>query len=160
MAHIMIRKYQTKQGLKWTATEAVWDNSRNGSVEKKIEPIALEALGFSNNMTPDQARAHAKKLNSLNAIERKEQASKVKAGERLTDLITIENSIIPDDMSRAFIKHIEDNWYGGEYNLRKQILHWNTVQEILTALKIQPHEYFKRQRDFYKYFQKEGYGKS
>ncbi len=160
MAHITVRKYQTKQGLKWTATEATFDNSLGYSVEKKIEALALEALGFSNNMTPEQAKAHAKKLNKLSTLERKTQASKVKAGERLTDLITIENSIIPADMSRAFIKHVEDNWYGGEYNLRKQILHWNTVQEILTALRIQPHEYFKRQKDFYKYFQKEGYGKS
>lgn len=156
----MIRKYQTQKGLKWTATEATWDNERQGSIEKKIEPMALEALGFSLNMTPDQAKAHAKKLNALAAIERKDQSSKIKAAERLTDLITVENSIIPSDLSKAFISHIEENWYGGRYNLRKQILHWNTVQKILTKLKVQPHDYFKRQKDFYKYFQNEGYGKS
>jgi len=160
MAHITVRGYQTKKGLKWTATEAVWCKSKNGSVEKTIESIALEALGFSQNMTPSEARAHAKKLNALNAAERKKQSSKIKAGERLADLITIENSIIPDDMSRAFIHHIEENWYGGKYNLRKQILHWNLVQKILTDLAIQPHEYLKRQKEFYKYFQKNKYSKS
>ena len=152
MAHIMIRKYQTKDGLKWTATEAAWSNDKNGSVEKKIEPMALESLGFSLNMTPDQARAHAKKLNALNAITRKSQASQIKAAERLTDLITIENSIIPLELSNAFIQHLENNWYGGRYNLRKMIQHWNLVQKILTDLKIQPHEYFQRQKDFYRYF--------
>lgn len=160
MAHIMIRKYQTSKGLKWTATQAIWSNERNGSIEKKIESFALESLGFSLNMTPDQAKAHAKKLNSLAALERKKQSSKIKAAERLTDLITIENSIIPEEMSRAFVNHIQDNWYGGNYNLRKQIQHWNLIQKILTHLEIQPHEYFKRQKDFYKYFQKQQYSKS
>jgi hypothetical protein len=160
MAHIMVRKYQTKEGLKWTATEAVWDSNKKGSVEKKIESMALEALGFSLNMTPNEARAHAKKLNALNVIERKRQASKVKAAERLTDLITVERSIIPEEMSTAFVEYLESNWFGGEYNLRKQVQHWNLIQKILTELEVLPHEYFKRQKEFYKYFQKMKYSKS
>jgi hypothetical protein len=160
MAHITVRKYQTKRGLKWTATQADWNSSQGKFGEKKIDDIALTALGFGQHMTPQQAQDHAKKLNALNSITRKEQSSKVKAAERLTDLITIENSIIPSDLSKAFIIHMEENWYGGQYNLRKQIQHWNLIQKILTALKLQPHEYFKKQKDFYRYFQKEGFSKS
>ncbi|MGZ3769537.1 MAG: hypothetical protein ACXVCR_07395 [Bdellovibrio sp.] len=160
MAHITVRPYQSKTGLKWTATEAVWDESEKKYKEKKIEPIALTALGFSDFMTPTEAKAHAKKLNAMNTVNRKAQASKVKAAERLTDLITIENSIIPTEMSEAFVAYLEENWYGGEYNLRKQIQHWNLVQKMLTDLRLQPHEYFKKQKDFYKYFQKNGFSKS
>lgn len=160
MSHITVRKYQTTKGLKWVATEATFDNSKGYSVEKKIDELALQSLGFSSHMTPDQARAHAKKLNKLNEIKRKEQASQIKAAERLTDLGVVENSIIPDEMSRAFVEYMEENWYGGLYNLRKQIFHWNKVQKILTALKVQPHEYFKEQKKFYKYFQMNGISKS
>ncbi len=160
MAHIMIRKYQTKDGLKWTATEATFDSAKRSSTEKKIEPLALEALGFSLNMTPDQARAHAKKLNALNAIERKEHRTKVRAAERLHDLVLVENSIVPTEMSDLFIDHIKMNWHGGEYNLRKQIQHWSTVQEVITVLKLQPHEYNKRKNELYKHFQACRYGRS
>ncbi|WP_373997930.1 hypothetical protein [Bdellovibrio bacteriovorus] len=44
--------------------------------------------------------------------------------------------------------------------MRKQVQHWNYVQEILTDLKIQPHEYFSKRKSFCKYFQKECTSKS
>lgn len=129
-------------------------------MESKVDGHALASLGFSDHMTPAEAKAHAKKLNALSAIERKQQASQVKAAERLTDLITIERSIVPKELSEQFISHIEKNWYGGQYNLRKMILHWNLVQAILTKLKLQPHEFFEKKNDFYKHFEREKFSKS
>lgn len=160
MAHITVRHYQSKSGLKWTATQATWSSELQKIKEVKIDERALEALGFSTFMTPAEAKAHAKKLNAMNVISRKEQSSKVKASEKLTDLITIENSIIPTELSSAFVLHLQETWYGGQYNLRKMIQHWNLVQKILTKLKLQPHEYSKSQIKFYKYFEREGYSKS
>lgn len=160
MAHITVRHYQTKSGLKWNATQANWNSAQAKIIETKIDELALQALGFSQHMSPAEAKAHAKKLNAMNIIKRKEQQTKVRAAERLHDLIVIENSIVPPEMSDAFITYLEENWYGGPYNLRKQVQHWNLVQKIITELKLQPHEYFKKQKNFYTYFQRHKYSKS
>ncbi|WP_373997929.1 hypothetical protein [Bdellovibrio bacteriovorus] len=114
MAHLTVRHYQSKEGLKWTAAQAVWNSDLSKYQEKKIDSVALIALAFSDNMTPDQAKIHAKKLNALSAVQRKEQATQLKASERLTNLITIENSIIPNEMSNAFVNYMEEHWYGGD----------------------------------------------
>ncbi len=153
MAHLNVRKRQTKSGLKWIVTQAEWASGQNKVVERKLTETVLSDLGFSVNMTPAQAQAHAKKLNALDAIKRKEQTSKVRASERLHDLALIENSIIPVELSELFVAHMSENWFGGEYNLRKQVQHWAKVQAIITKLNVQPHEYFKRKNEFYKEFE-------
>lgn len=160
MAHITVRQFQTKAGLKWTATEAQWDNDKGFSVEKKLTPIVMADLGFSDLMTPTQAKDHAKKLNALTGIKRKEQRSKVRASERIHDLALVKRSIIPTKLSALFVDYIQENWFGGPYNLRKQVQHWAKVQTMLTAVKLQPHQYFKRKNDFYNYFKSKRMSKS
>lgn len=160
MAHLNVRTRQTKLGLKWFVTQAEWQPGEGKIKESVLTEMVLRDLGFSANMTPDQAREHAKKLNALNEIKRREAKSKVRASERLHDLTVIENSIVPAEMSELFISHIEENWFGGKYNLRKQAQHWRRVQTMITKLNIQPHEYFKRKNEFYRYFEQNRMGKS
>jgi hypothetical protein len=160
MAHFNVRTRQSKSGLKWLVTEAQWQPGQEKVREKVLTPTVLADLGFSSNMTPAQAKEHAKKLNALNEIKRKEQKSKVRASERLHDLTLIGDSIVPVEMSEMFILHIEENWQGGPYNLRKQAQHWKLIQKMITALKIQPHEYLKRKNEFYRYFEQHRMGKS
>jgi len=160
MAHLQVRTRQTKNGLKWFVTEAQWVAGQNKIAEKNLTPTVLADLGFSENMTPIQARDHAKKLNALNEIKRKEQRVKVRASERLHDLTLVENSLVPVEMSELFITYMEENWQGGQYNLRKQAQHWKLIQKMITALNVQPHEYFKRKNELYRYFEKHRMGKS
>lgn len=154
MAHIIVRPRQTKSGLKWTATQAEWDDSKGYSVEKALTPTVLADLGFSDNMTPAQARAHAKKLNALDKVKRKEQREKVRASERLYDLSIVEGSLIPEELSSLFVSYMQENWFGGSYNLRKQVFHWKKAQKILTRVNLQPHEYFKRKNELYNEFKR------
>jgi hypothetical protein len=119
MAYLEVKRYQTKSGLKWSVKQVEYVPGEGGDKKKSksLTDTALADLGFSKARTPAEARAHAKKLNALSQIKRKEQRQKVSASENLQDLTVIKNSIVPEEMSELFINHIQEEWYGGKYNL-------------------------------------------
>jgi len=160
MAYLAVRKFKTKLGVKWIATRLEWNATKKKYDETKLTPTVMHDLGFRDDMSADAASKHVKNLNARSADERKMQSKKAKASENLHHLALVKNSIVPDEMSEAFVKHIKQNWYGGDYNLRKMIQHWNLVQRIVTELNLQPHEYFKSQRQIYKHFEQLEFSKS
>lgn len=160
MAYLQVRRRKTKRGEKWLVCQAQWDSASQSFKERTLTPTVLHDLGFSSGMSSDQAIAHAKKLNSLNASERKLQKQKVSASENLHRLALVKNSMIPDDLQAGFHQHLKLNWYGNDYNLKKRYQHWTLIQKMLTDLKLQPHEFSKRQREIYKWFEGQKFSKS
>lgn len=135
MAHLEVKKNQTKKGLHWLVVHRFWSADLKKYQTKKLTPTVFQDLGFSQNMSLKQARDHAKKLNSLQKVKRKEQSQKVKASERLHDLAIVEGSLIASEQSELFVTYMQDNWQGGEYNLRKHVQHWSKVQKLITEIR-------------------------
>lgn len=152
MAHLEVKFNKTKKGLKWSVYNRFWNTDLKKHQVKKITPTVFKDLGFNQKMTLNQARDHAKKINSVNSLKRKEQQKKVKASENLHHLISITNDLFPALLTEQFIEHVTENWWGGDYNLKKTIQHFAKVQSIITELHLLPSEYFKKKNAFYKYF--------
>lgn len=154
MSYLRVATNQSKTGLKWLVL-MVSKVTNGKKTEKKLTPTVFRDLGFSDNMSALEAREHAKKLNALEKIKRKEQAAKVKASERLHDLAIVEGSLISKEQSDLFVTYMQENWQGGEYNLKKHIQHWVKVQKLITDLKLQPSQYFKQKKSIYNWFRKQ-----
>lgn len=123
--------------------------------ETVVQDPAFTDLGFSLGMTLLQAKNHCKKLNAQAQIKRKEQKKKALASSNLQDLNKIAKTIVPESESSAFVDHLQSEWFGGQYNLRKQVFLWNKCQIILKTLKILPQDYYKDRARLYKLFEAE-----
>lgn len=167
MAYVVIRKTNSLKGRAYTASTAERTKETKISKTNKKKYIkyksktmdarALVANGFNLDWTYEQAYEHGERLNALDSVRRKEVLAKNKASEKLTDIEKVKNSIIPDAESDEFITYMEENWSSkNKYNLRKQVLHWRLLEEILTHhVKLHPHEFYKERNKFYNYFEKE-----
>ena len=160
MSTIRIKCNQTKLGLKWSVHSSEWDSQTKKIKLQKLTPMVFKDLGFTEKMTLSQARDHAKNLNKLDEIKRKEQKQKIASSERLNDLVIKSTALFPERLTNLFVDYIKDNWWGGAYNLKKAILNFSTAQKIVSDLNLLPPEYFNKKNLFYKYFEKQGYSPS
>lgn len=154
--YFLIRYRQTRKGLKWRIMKVEYIHGGNGrKSETVVQDPAFTDLGFSLGMTLLQAKNHCKKLNAQAQIKRKEQKKKALASSNLQDLNKIAKTIVPESESSAFVDHLQSEWFGGQYNLRKQVFLWNKCQIILKTLKILPQDYYKDRARLYKLFEAE-----
>lgn len=160
MAYLQVRKRTNLSGEKWLVCQAEWNSDAGSFKEKVLTPTVLQDLGFTVGMNVEQAKEHAKKLNALNADERKLTKQKVSASANVHRARLVERSIVPASLQIEFNEYIKLNWYGNDYNLEKRRQHWTLVQKMLTDLKLQPHEFSKRQREIYKWFERKRFSKS
>lgn len=122
-------------------------------VENQLEDPAFSDLGFSTSMSLLQVRHHVKRLNARDKLKRDQDRKKSLSSENLNLLCKTEQTIIPENDNVLFIKHLQEDWFGETYNLRKQIFVWNKCQKMLTSLLLFPEDYYSERRRIYKYLE-------
>lgn len=143
MASFFVRK--GKRG--WRLIEESWKDG-----EKSQRAVAREvysSLGFSFEMTLEQARDRASQLNKLKTIEKKEANG---AARRAKFEVLVEAAFIDKTLAMEFAAKLIDENFGNEDNEKRLIHQWTATQKLITQLKLEPHNFSDSSKAIYKYF--------
>jgi hypothetical protein len=122
---------------------------------KPIPRESYPAIGFSYEMTYEEALEQAKRLNKLKL---KETRSKAAAARRVADEKLVHDLYLPARWLAEFEEEIIPEMALGneprQVRLRK---HWSTCKRALMDLELEPREFESRKRAFYNWFIKKKY---
>ena len=130
----------------WRVIETV--RRDGGQKDRQIPKSELPRLGFAQSMSVDQARQRVTDLNAFNrnstVEEKRSREAQISAAGRVGRVKRIQSVLIPDDLAVSFENEVMGRRVGSPANNRRLISHWNTVQRIITDLKLEPHQYADR----------------
>lgn len=131
-----------------------WKLRRTYWVEGKrhIEVIPVKAwlaLGFTQEMNLQDARARASQINAEKSLEINKAR---KAALRALSLETSETALLP----KAFVDEFSQNLLGrrssSDQHKRKLVSHWKYLKKMILDLQIKPEEYADSAENIYDYF--------
>lgn len=134
------------------------ESYENGKrIQKTISKIAWPALGFTDSMSLEQARARAHQLNQQGAVERAEARSVARIAERVDRDRLHHSAFVPEDLNLAFLKHLEVNVTGSEIHLEKLKMTWATAKKMIISLKLTTEFFSENKKQFYRYLANQEY---
>lgn len=116
-----------------------------------VPTTAWSALGFTDSMTLEQAKARAKQLNAENSIKRQEQQSIAGIATRVERDRLHHSVFIPEDRNLEFLKWLEENTSGKEAYVEKQKIIWGTVKKTIIGLQLTPENFASNRKKIYRY---------
>lgn len=119
--------------------------------QKSVARTAWSALGFSDSMTLEQARARATQLNGENAIKRQEQQSLASIATRVERDRLHHSVFIPEDRNLEFIKWLEENTSGTPAYVEKLKIVWGTVKSHIIKLQLLPENFSANKKKIYRF---------
>lgn len=114
-----------------------------------VDKKAVRDIGFKEEWSVDQAKAHCSQLNKERSLLREKVR---KAAKRVTELKTVNEVLFPQERIDEFKALLEEENFGSEEHLNKLYTHFNFIQAMCNELKIQPVEYKEAAKKIYKYF--------
>jgi len=139
------------------------DYSVTPKKQTKIESEAYTYLGFSKEMSYEEALARKKQLNSQKKLEAKEVQER-NAVLNITKMkkhySLVEDAFLSSDLVLAFEKHLEALGYNRDDNQKKKIFsRWATVQKLIKDLSIPVEKYARSSNStkIYKWFARNEY---
>lgn len=119
--------------------------------DTKVSNLAYQELGFRSEWSLEQARERCKRLNKeKNLIKAKVR----QAANRVTKLVSMNETLFPEDLVKAFSKRLEDDNEGSQNHLKKMNSHFLKVQTLCIELELIPSDYHDSQKVVYKWFAK------
>lgn len=146
----MASYYVSKSGSKnWRVLQEVWSNGDRSQVTVPKE--AYKALGINPSWNIDEAR---KRIKQINSIKSREQKAIVAAAKRVVEAEKVISDFLPEDLVSEFTEELKATSFGTEKHQTKIVSHWNFVQHMIAAVKVEPHEYAAKNKPekFYHYF--------
>jgi hypothetical protein len=132
-----------------------WENGKPS--QASVPKTAWAALGFTDSMAIDEAKARAKNLNQLNSIKRKEQLKIQSIAERVERDRLHHSAFIPKALNEAFLKWLGDNIAGSEAHMTRVRFMWETAKKIAIQLELTPEQYAPNKKRIYAYFAAQEY---
>lgn len=132
---------------------------KNGTRSKRtVKKEAWAGLGFSQDMSRQQAKDHASQLNSESLFKREMNKKIVNIGDRLAKGKLVDSVFLPEPLVQAFEDHLKGLGYDPNDKLKGKIYsRWNTVQKLISDLSISPEKYAKNSIQIYRWMQKHEY---
>ena len=119
------------------------------SLREKVDSKAIRDLGFRNEMSVDEAKAHCTQLNKERSLRREKIR---KSAKRVTELKTINETLFPQERVAEFQELLSEENFGSDIHLKKLNSHFNFIQNLCNDLRIMPDEYRESAKKIYKYF--------
>lgn len=115
-----------------------------------VPKLVWPTLGFRLDMTYEEGKERASRLNHENGLVKKKNDSILVIGRRL-EMETVEDSIFtPEVICLEFLAFLKKNHLRKS---RKKLSHWKKAQEILRQLKILPKEFRSNKNAILDYFE-------
>lgn len=117
--------------------------------QERVDDKAFRDLGFKTTMSVSDAKTHCSQLNKDRSLTR----SKIRvAAKRVTEIQTLNEILFPQNRIDEFQMLLETENFGSTAHLHKQFSHFQFIQKMCNALRIQPQEYSQNAKRIYKYF--------
>lgn len=144
---IFVRK--AKSGFR--LIEEKWKPKRH---VKAVPREAYSALGFSHEMTFEEAKERATILNTQSQLESQKIAATARRVERdkLVDM-----AYLPKKMVSLFLDELELDYEDNPDRLETIMKHWNQAQILISAVELDPRDFFKDKKLIYAYYRKKAW---
>lgn len=139
----------------WRLLRESWSEGERS--QKSVPKTAWGALGFTDTMTLEQARARAHQLNSQNAIKRQEAQTLAKIANRVERDRLNHSAFVPEDLNQAFLKWLDNNGSGSEKHQERLRIHWSTSKKIIISLGLTSEQFAENKKQFYRYLSNQEY---
>jgi hypothetical protein len=117
--------------------------------KNKTVPIEIyRELGFSPEMSLEDAKRRAREINKKTTLERE----KVAAANRAKTNLLYDQLYFPEDYVKEFEEYLRLTSFGTPKHIEKLLSHFKYIQVMLLELLLEPNEYFKKNALIYKYF--------
>ena len=113
--------------------------------QKTVRKTEYSRLGIHSCMSADEVRARVRQINADNFKQRIELAR-----QRAVEIKIRDEVFLPDQMTDAFERWMEETQFGNAYHQKKLISHWRTVQKLILKLEIHPKNYADNKERIYK----------
>lgn len=142
---------QARPDLKtgWRVMKEEYENGKR--TQKAVPKPALRALGFTEEMSVEQARARVKELNGRARVERQEQSKLARIAERVERDRLSHNVFIPEDVNQQFLSWLEKNVTGSEIHHERLKIHWATCKRLIIHCQLLPEEFEENKKQIYRY---------
>ncbi len=125
--------------------------------QKTVPRTAWAALGFTDSMSLEQAKARAREINQLNTIKRTEVNQVARIAERVERDRLHHSAFVPKDLNETFLKWIDENVTGGEAHMNRVRFMWESAKRIAIKLQLTPEHYASSKKQIYRYFSSNEY---
>lgn len=143
-----VSKATTKTG--WRIIHEYYESGHR--IQKTVPRLAWPALGFTDAMTLEQARARAKQINGETSIKRQDLARASRTASRIERDRLHHSVFVPEDVNQEFMNWLENNVSGSEAHLDRVKMMWATAKRIIISLQLSPEHYADNRKQFYRYF--------
>lgn len=138
--------------------KADWPKNTRAKVPKKEWNISKDrwhSLGFNKFMTLEEAKARAKQLNAQAHIKRQEEKIKKIADEQFKTQKRYD-SVLPmefvEEFELRFVQKKDSQTESGTRKRSRAYTAWRAAQRMITAIGVEPSEWFYHTNDIYDYF--------
>lgn len=146
MASFYVARHKTSRtGWRLMKEEWVAGLRRQASVPR----IAWSALGFTDSMSIEDARARVRQLNAENSVVREEQRRVTAIAARVERDRLHHSAFVPDDLNQRFIKWLEENVAPKQVEKTKIV--WGTAKQVLIKLQVTAEQMAGSKRKIYQY---------
>jgi integrase len=119
--------------------------------QESVKRTAWAALGFSDSMSLEQARARAAQLNASNAVQRHELQKVAGIAARVERDRLAHSAFIPDDLNTQFLQWLEVNTAGSEDYIEKCKIIWGTAKKTVITLRLLPEHFAANKKQIFRY---------
>jgi len=131
------------------------DYSLKPKKQTKIEHEAYVALGFSKNMSFEEAKARKNQINAERKVEF-QKVINITAARKQQSLLR--SAFLPPELIKAFEYHLEELGYDRTDKQKGKIFsRWNTVQKIILHLEVPIEKYARNRVKIYRWLEKNKY---
>jgi integrase len=131
----------------WRLRRKVWIDQK--PVTQVVPQKAWKALGFTQDMSLETARARASQLNELQSLE----SEKIrKAANRVIRIDRVESAFLPEHLVVEFQNQILGRRFAGEIHRKKMVSHWRKLQKLIVDVEIEPSQYSEHSEKIYDWF--------
>lgn len=141
-----------KSNKGFRVVEQTWTPERK---EQVVPREAYHSLGFRFDMSLEEARNRAKQINLQNQIEVKK---KVAVAKRVADQKEINKAYLPEHIVAAFEEDLKDYYQDNEERLENLLKQWNIVKKMLSAIAIDPKDFYLERNKFFNYYREKAWG--
>lgn len=126
--------------------EELWTpNRRVRAVPKEAYP----ALGFRYDMSVAEAKERASQLNLQDQLKNKKIAQAVR---QKTFKDVINTAYLPEKLVKLFTTELHESYHDNESRLETILKHWNTAQLLISALTLDPKDFFPERTKILNYY--------
>ncbi len=116
-------------------------------VERMLPKKEWAIHGFDEDMSIDQARKHAKSLNSQTKLkDGKENRAKITHAKALEHNDLVKCAYLPEHIVTEFEKKLENDSYSEDFRTSKVYYHWRTAMRKIAELGIAPDQWAENNR--------------